>query len=188
MRITALLFSGLAVILLAACATRPPHEFDRQANFAELRSFQWLEPEYTQEGVNVSHPVLDSPLLGRRVKQAVVSALEAKGYRQAEAEAEPDFYVTYHTAQSRQEYRRGGGSYMQLGYGTFRPRFGTSVVVDMWPRTFNEGTLIIDIVEAETGNLVWRGWRDTELTRRNFDEARVNEAVRYVLSAFPPGS
>lgn len=183
MRIHGIFLAGLAVVLLSACASRPPHEFDRQADFSQLRSFQWLEPEYEKDSVSISHPVLDSPLLGRRVKNAVTGNLEARGYR--EVEADPDFFVTYHTTQSQQERRRTG-SYLQLGYGQFRPRFGTSVVVDMWPRTFNEGTLIIDIVDADSGDLVWRGWRDTELTRRNFDDARVNEAVGYVLSAFPP--
>jgi hypothetical protein len=183
MRISATIFVGLAVVVLAACAARPPHEFDRQADFTQLRTFQWLEPTYGDEGVAISHPVLDSPLLGRRVRQATSAALEARGYR--EVESDPDFFVTYHTAQSQQERRHG--SYMQLGYGQFRPRFGSAVVVDMWPRTFNEGTLIIDIVDAGSGDLVWRGWRDTELTRRSFDEARVNDAVNYILSAFPPG-
>lgn len=178
------ILTGLALLLLAAsCAVRPSHEYDEQANFAALRTFQWLEPKYGNGDVSVSHPVLDSPLLGQRVRHAAVAALEARGYR--EVTENPDFFVTYHTAENEEERR---GSYVQLGYGRWSHPFGSSVVVDLWPRTFREGTLIIDIVAADQERLIWRGWRDAYLSQRNFEEERVNEAVRYILSAFPPGA
>lgn len=173
---------ALAVLMVAGCTVTPPYEFDRQASFAELKTFQWLEPNYDQKGVNLSHPVLESPLLGQRVERAVTSALESKGYRRVDSD--PDFYVTYHTAESETERRHG--SYVQLGYGRYSPYFGTGVLLDMTPRTFREGTLIIDIVEAETDDLIWRGWRDAYLTQRNFEQERVDETVREILTVFPP--
>lgn len=174
---------AFALLMLGACASRPPVEYDRQADFSAYRTFQWLDPRHGEGDVSLSHPVLDSPLLTNRVERAVANVLESKGYRQVEENA--DFMVTYHTAQAEREYR---GSYMQLGYGHWGRRWGSGVVVDMWPRTFQEGTLIIDIVDARSGDLVWRGWRDSELTRRNFDQERVSEAVQFVLSEFPPES
>lgn len=183
MRYSAYSFLALAFLLLAACASRPPYEFDETASFAQYETFAWLAPTHSKEEVSISHPVLDSPLLARRVQQAVTTELQEKGFRQAETD--PDFFVTYHTAQAEREYH---GSYLQLGYGRFGPRLGSAIAVDMWPRTFEEGTLIIDIVDADTGELVWRGWRDTELTRRNFDAERVGRTVDFILSAFPPGA
>lgn len=182
MRYSAFSFLALALLLLTACASRPPHEFDESASFAQYATFAWLPPTHSKEDVSISHPVLDSPLLAGRVKQAVTSKLREKGFQPVEAD--PDFFVTYHTAQGEREYR---GSYLQLGFGRFGPRLGSAIAVDMWPRSFKEGTLIIDIVDGGTGELVWRGWRDTELTRRNFDAARVHRAVDFILSAFPPG-
>lgn len=173
----------LAFVLLAGCATRPPHEFDSAANFTAFKTFKWLEPAYGGEDVTVSHPVLQSPLLGQRVERAAIAALEAKGFRQVEDN--PDFLVTFHTAESETERHHGG--YVQLGYGRFSPHWGSAVLLDMTPRNFKEGTLIIDIVDASTEDLVWRGWRDAYLTQRNFNEEQVNETVRYILSAFPPG-
>lgn len=172
----------LALLALAACAVRPPHEFDSGANFAALQTFQWLEPEYGEGGVAVEHPVLESPLLGRRVERAVTDVLQEKGFRAVEAE--PDFFVTYHTAQGERERRSAG--YVQLGYGRYDPFFGTGILLDMTPRDFQEGTLIIDIVDAKTDELIWRGWRSAYLSQRNFEQAEVDEAVRYILSAFPP--
>lgn len=184
MRSFRLFLPALTLCLLAACAIKPPHEYDQQADFSQLQTFAWLDPEYEREDVSVSHPVLESPLLGQRVERAVTAALQEKGFRPVEEN--PDFYVTYHTAQNENERR--GASYIQLGYGRYDPFFGTGVLLDMTPRSFQEGTLIIDIVDAETDQLIWRGWRDAYLTQRNFEDAQVNETVRRILTAFPPGT
>jgi len=185
MRTYFLPFAALLIATLAGCATTPRHEFDQQANFTELRTFSWLEPEYGDSDVSVSHPVLDSPLLGRRVKRALIGALQERGYQQVDEN--PDFFVTYHTAEAEQERR--SGSYVQLGYGRgVSPFFGTGILLDMTPRSFQEGTLIVDVVNARSDELVWRGWKDSVLTQRNFDQERIDEAVRFILSAFPPGS
>ncbi|HEX7030354.1 MAG TPA: DUF4136 domain-containing protein [Gammaproteobacteria bacterium] len=181
MRVFAL---GLLAALIAGCAIAPPHEFDSSANFATLKTFQWLEPKYGDDDVSVSHPVLQSPLLGRRVQQAVTAALEAKGYRAVEDD--PDFYVTFHTAESESQHR--GSTYVQLGYGRYSPHFGSGVLLDLTPRTFQEGTLIIDVLDGDSEELIWRGWEDAYLTQRNFDNESVSEAVRYIFTAFPPGA
>lgn len=184
MRSIALPIAALLIATLAGCATGPRHEFDERADFSQMQTFSWLEPEYGDRDVSVSDPVLDSPLLGRRVKNALMDTLQERGYRYVEED--PDFFVTYHTAEAEQERR--SGSYMSLGYGHGRsPFFGTGVLLDMTPRSFREGTLIIDVVDAETDELVWRGWNDAVLNQRNFDQERVNETVRFILGAFPPG-
>ena len=171
-------------VALAGCAVGPRHEYDEKVDFSTMRTFAWLEPEYAESEVSVSHPVLDSPLLGQRVERAVVATLQERGFRVAEEN--PDFLVTYHTAEGEKE--RQSGSYVSLGYGRgHSPFFGTGILLDMTPRSFKEGTLIVDVVDAETEELIWRGWNDTVLNQRNFDQERVNEAVRFILSAFPPG-
>lgn len=186
MRKTALPLIALLIAALAGCAMTPRHEFDQQANFSELRTFSWLEPEYGDREVSVSHPVLDSPLLGQRVRQAVTRELQERGYVQVEEN--PDFLVTYHTAE-REDERPRSGTYMSLGYGRgHSPFFGSSVLLDLTPRSFQEGTLIIDVVNARSDELIWRGWNDAVLNQRSFDQQRVNESVDYILSAFPPGN
>ncbi|HEX6928107.1 MAG TPA: DUF4136 domain-containing protein [Gammaproteobacteria bacterium] len=177
-------FLLVAMALAAGCAVAPPHEYDDTASFSNLQTFKWLEPTYGDDDVSVSHPVLQSPLLGGRVQSAAKSALEAKGYRAVEED--PDFYITFHTAEG--ETQRRGSTYVQLGYGRYSPYFGSGVLLDLTPRNFREGTLIIDILDGETEELIWRGWADAYLTQRNFDTESVNEAVRYILTAFPPGA
>lgn len=174
----------LALALTAGCAMAPPHEFDDTANFTNLKTFQWLEPKYGDDGVSVSHPVLESPLLGGRVESAATASLQAKGYRAVEED--PDFYVTFHTAEGESQQR--SSTYVQLGYGRYSPHFGSGVLLDLTPRNFQEGTLIIDIIDGDTEELIWRGWQDAYLTQRNFDSESIKKAVDYIFTAFPPGA
>ena len=61
--------------------------------------------------------------------------------------------------------------------------FGTSV------SEYDEGTLIIDIADAESSALVWRGSGSRRVgTSRNPDQLteKVNRAVSEILSQFPP--
>ncbi len=55
--------------------------------------------------------------------------------------------------------------------------------------TVTQGTLVIDLVDASTGELVWHGWAhdtlDPTLTTEE-RERKVEEAVAAILARFPP--
>ena len=54
---------------------------------------------------------------------------------------------------------------------------------------YDEGTLILDIVDAESRTLIWRGSARAEVSATvapETREARVREAVRRILEQFPP--
>lgn len=174
------------VLTLAACATaRVATDHDREARFAELNSFAWLEPMYEV----VDDPLLDSPLLGAKVQRAAVSELTDRGYQRTSA-PEADFLVTFHVT-SRERISDHGGVSVGVGYGRFRSPFHSSIFIgDRFGgvRSYQEGTLIIDILDARTNQLIWRGWvRDPVQPGRYTDEA-VERSVRQILSRFPPGA
>lgn len=177
-RLNRYLTAAMAVVFLAlsACAVKPYTEYDRGADFGQYHSFAWRMPDFG----TVDHPILDNPLLGKRVHEDVVSVLEGRGYRQDENA--PDFYVTFHTAFRTREQ----DTYLGFRAGHYWP-YSRAVFVQMEPhREYDEGTLIIDIVDAKTNELVWRGWRNVFLSQQNFDEPRLYETVAYILDAFPP--
>ena len=56
-------------------------------------------------------------------------------------------------------------------------------------REFNEGTLILDIIDSPTQRHVWRGWAQGEIQKTvepGVREKRIREAVRKILDEFPP--
>lgn len=178
--LTALLGTLLSCLLMSACATKPLVEYDRTADFSQYRTFAWKERDYGK----VEDPILDSPLLGQKVREAAVASLQASGFTQARQTSDADFLVTYHTA----EKERHSNSGLSVGFATgYWGRSSLIYTTNAGQNSYEEGMLIVDILDAESGNLVWRGWRGMRLSQENFNDANVRKQVDLILSAFPPG-
>ncbi len=68
------------------------------------------------------------------------------------------------------------GGYYGRGYGG-----GGSYL-----RTYKEGTLILDFVDPETMQLIWRGWATFAFDDPDKAARYVNKAVKKILKKFPP--
>jgi len=169
-------------IALAGCAPRVLVEQDSTANFSNLRSFAWVSPPIGP----VNNPILDSQILEERVKRAVVSDLTGRGYVETSSDQSPDFIVTYHTI-SKQELESSGAS-VSIGFGGFYPYgFGNVIVpVGNSVQTREQGTLMLDIINAHDKRLMWRGWTKDWISQDNYSEQAVNKDVQKILAKFPP--
>jgi hypothetical protein len=174
------LYLGIITALIAGCATTPYHEFDSSVNFAGWKSFEWRSPEHFGEKVN--DPILDSALLSQRMETAINGSLTARGYN-SNAE-NPDFIVTYHAAKDLDIDNSGP----TFSFGIYRgwSHLNTGMLFDNRPRIREQGVLIIDVIDARTEKLAWRGWREVPLTQDYFRGEKVIETVQNILSAFPP--
>ncbi len=178
---------GLAALVLAACAgSRVATDYDGSARFDTLQTFAWLDPVVD----DIEDPVLDSQLLTRKVQRAVGNALLQRGYSRTEHPADADFLVTYHTA-SRERLRDRGGFSIGLGIGRpWRHGYGSMHVGDHYfPRIegYQEGTLIIDVLNADTRDLMWRGWVRNTVDAQNYTDEAIAAAVSEIIAEFPPG-
>ncbi|MDX1454084.1 MAG: DUF4136 domain-containing protein [Gammaproteobacteria bacterium] len=174
-----LIYSLFTLFLLSACAARPLVEFDPAADFSQYRSFSWQAPAHDA----VDDPILDSPLLDAKVRQAVIDALQQRGLDFV-AEGQADLLVTYHTADKQRS--RPGSFVLGFGTGPWNRRTTVGYAVYGGDRHYEEGLLIIDLVDARNGQLVWRGWRGASLNQASFQQAGINEIVRIILSSYPP--
>lgn len=169
-----------AALLGSACGPNIQVETDPSANLRDYDSFSWVAPEQQ----DVQDPILDSELLSKKVERAVQDTLSSRGFDSKEAN--PDFYVTYHTASK--EKLRSSGFNIGIGYSRFDPRRGYAAVFgppDV--ESYEEAILIIDVIDAESDTLVWRGWETGRLSRERFSDEAVAEAVEDILSRFPIG-
>lgn len=72
------------------------------------------------------------------------------------------------------------------GYGmpVFRPRFGWwgwQRGYDAWAVPYTQLTMIVDVINARTNQLVWRGY-DTDTLNTGKPEKTLDSAVDYVVS------
>jgi hypothetical protein len=66
---------------------------------------------------------------------------------------------------------------------------GSWPVSDTYVYQYEEGTLLLDIVDPGTKKLIWRGTAKTEVNAEQSPEkkeARINKAVHMLIEQFPP--
>jgi hypothetical protein len=153
-------------------------DWDPEADFAALRTWAWLE-HASQE---TDHPLLKSPLLHERVQRAVEDELGMRGYRQVSAN-QADFRVGYHMSlEQKLDVLTIDRMY---GYG----RWGGWTYPETYVTEYQEGTLILDVVDARRGKLAWRGWAARPIYEQpspEESEKNIREAVAAILERYPP--
>ena len=176
-----LMYLGLSPILVGlGCSTAQiKSDFDREVNFSDLRSFDWLDMSISPG----SDPYTRNTLLEKRIRNAAVKELKSKGYDN-QTSGEPDFLVTYHVGiADKVSVTSYGYSYWPRYYGRFGGYYGPGRV-DV--RQYKEGTLILDFVDPESNQLVWRGWYVGAVKDREIGEKKIRKAVSHILEEFPP--
>lgn len=161
---------GLAAFVAACSSIRATYDYDVNADFSRMKSYAWI-------------PVPDSdredPLIVKRVQDAVDRELAAKGLRRSKSN--PDFRIAMHTG-SQSKIR-----VTDWGYGYGRGVYWGGGGVDVYQ--YEEGTLILDFVDARTKKLIWRGTARGTINPDATPEARtktINEAVAKTLANYPP--
>ncbi len=167
-------FLALALGLLAAgCSTlEVNHDFDGQANFAQYRSYAWVPTPSAHQPA--------SQLVAQRIERAIVDELGAKGLQ--ENAGSPDLLVAYHTG-TKDKIQVTDWGYT---YGSYYWGWGGRSV-DVYQ--YEEGTLVVDLVDAKTKQLVWRGWATGTVDRTQSPEAieaKINDAVAQIMKRYPP--
>lgn len=81
----------------------------------------------------------------------------SKGKKKKAATERADFLVRYHAALDR----KIDGSTIDRYYG---PRLGGPAVSETVVREYDEGTLLLDMVDRQTGRLLWRGSAQARVT------------------------
>jgi hypothetical protein len=168
-----------AVAAVAGCATgmkidsvSTPGEAQRAAAY---RTYAWLPQPATPDA---NH----NPILEAKVRQAVDRDLSVKGYRRADS-GTPDFLVGWHASTQTKADVQTVDAYYGLGWGF--------VVPQTYVREYQQGTLIIDIVDGATRTLVWRGSAQADLGSNPSSGdtvKKVDEAAGKILDRFPPKS
>ena len=162
----------------ACAAVTVGSHVERGVDFSQYRTYQWGPPDALPAG---DARLEEDLVFVDRMQGAVEKALTARGYRRVTF-GPPDLLVHYHAATSARIDVNAidrAGRYCDGG-----PCDG-NVTGD------EAATLIVDIVDARTERLVWRGWTrddlDTFLSDHGRAARRINEAVQRVLAQLPAG-
>jgi uncharacterized protein DUF4136 len=169
MRIATFL-STVSLMMLGAVALAQTvtYDFDKGASFGRYKTYAWVR------GTNVN-----DELSHKRIVRAIDAQLATKGFARVERTENPDVLVAYHASFENE---------LQInatGYGGIRwNRSGTARVEEI-----PVGTLAVDMVDANTNTIVWRGMASREIDVKASPEKReknINKAAEKLLKNYPP--
>jgi len=173
----------LLVIVITSCSSvRVAADYDKDANFNDYKTFAFYKAGIDKAEI--------SDLDKRRILRAIETELLAKGFTKSE---NPDLLVSIITKERERVnsyYNRFGyygfGFYGH-GYGHWSPYYwGIPYYNGIYTST--EGTLYIDLIDADKKELVWQGMGTGYLTK-NMDRKieRIKEFVSKIMEKYPPG-
>ena len=147
-------------------------------DWAKFKTYGWMEgPSATDDPTSA---VPQTSLLDQRIHKSVEYEMEQRGITAGD---DPDLLVVYHIGtQEKIQVTDWGYNYSDYywGYG------GRQIDVHQ----FTEGSLVIDLIDAETKKLVWRGTGTgvVDKTQRTPEEMqdRVDNIINKIMKSFPP--
>ena len=165
----------LFLFLLSACSSVSVNsDYDSHVDFSQYKTYA-----FHKSGID---KVQISELDKKRILHAIDDALSQKGMSKSET---PDLLVNIFTKEREQlnvnQFNMGWG--YGWGWG-WNPYFwgGNNYVT-----TSTQGTLYIDLIDANKKELVWEGQGAGILTQNKREkEKQIQEFVSKILAQFPP--
>lgn len=168
----------LAGALLTGCsAMRVSSHIERGVDFTRYRTFDWGTPDALPAG----DPRLDKDrYFEDRMEGAIEKLMAARGYGRVAPGGSPDVRIHYHAVVDR----RLDVNEADRRDGFCRPDGCTPGIVD-----YQQGTLIVDMIDARTNRLVWRGWAqegiDGVLGNRDRLARRIDRSIGGLANELP---
>lgn len=179
-------FSILAIAMLLFASGCAVTDFDRSADFKSYRSFSWGEAE-----LNVKNPVYSSDLIDKNIKRTIESEFAKRGISYNEGSS--DVVVSYKTF-TEQKQESYGSPYGYSPYPFFRYGFFPYGLGWGYPfyygnnnrvKTVTEGTLIIDITDRATNELVWRGSIEGDVDDVKNLQKQISKGIKAIMKKYP---
>jgi hypothetical protein len=171
------LAAALSFIGATAFAQDVKTDFDKDANFGAIKTFS------VKIGTSWNNQISE-----KRVTEEIAETLTAKGWKQVDAN--PDALVLLHGATEMQKslntfYSGGYGGYGYRGWGGMGG-MGTATTTTS---EYLVGTLVVDIFDAKTKALIFRGTASDEISDKpEKNVKKLDKASNKMFKDFPPGS
>jgi hypothetical protein len=167
------LFASVGIVLLAAGASfaqQVKTDYDRGTDFSQYKTYSW-EKVQTQD-----------PLWVDRIKAAVNAAMASKGWTQVQSGGNVAIVAMEVTRNQRtlDTFYNGFGGGWRWGGG-----FGDSTTT---VNTYAVGTLVVDLFDATSKKLIWRGSSTDTLSNKSAKNIKaLDKGVEKMFNHFPPG-
>jgi hypothetical protein len=163
-------FVGIALLAATASFAEVKTDYDRGADFSHYKTYSW-EKVQTQDPLSVD-----------RIKAAVNSALASKGWTQVPSGGNVAIVAMEVTRTQRtlDTFYNGFGGGWRWGGG-----FGDATTT---VNTYKVGTLVVDMFDATSKKLIWRGSSSDTLSSKSDKNIKaLDKGAEKMFNHFPPG-
>jgi len=178
MKLQKVVFVLMGMMILFAStvsAQQVKTDYDRSAKFGQYKTYSW-EQVKTKDALDVD-----------RVKSAVNAALAAKGWSQLDSGGDVSI-IAVETTQNQQSLNTfydgfgGGWGWRRFGGGGIGEATTTT-------ETYKVGTLVVDLFDTKTKQLLWRGTSSDTLSNNSDKNIKnLDKGVEKMFKNFPPGA
>ena len=173
MKVLNIFFIVSLTYLIMSCAPFSiDYDYDRDINFAKLRTFDFLPVKVKTNELVIKH-----------FERAVNRELEAKGFMKNQAN--PDFLIAIHS----KKVKKRGVIYDPVVYNSVRRSSFRITNVKYKVYIYKEGTYTLTIRDSQSEEVIWMGTAKDELDYNPSAEEqrqRINITVAKILNNFPP--
>jgi hypothetical protein len=176
-RLTTLTLATIGALGLAGCATMSvSSHVERGLDIRQYHTYDWG----AADALPATDPRLErDPFFHDHLRGAVEKAMATRGFEWSLTDR-PDLLLHYHANISE----RIDVDRLESRYGSCASE-GCSVPTIQ----YEAGTLVIDVIDARTNRLVWRGWAQQAVTgmlnNQDTMARQINEAVARMFVDFP---
>ena len=179
MKLTAPFLFVLVLMTGSAMAQTVDVDYDQDYEGGKIKTFTWVKSSETSVAET-------DPLLHSRIVNGIEYYLTRAGIR--EVENDPDVYVTYHASSKEQVHLNttsmnyGYPSAWHRGgyYGGYGGGMGMSTTT---VSTYDMGTLVVDVWDAKSETLIWRGMASNIVLTQNPQkmEKKIDKALKKMM-------
>lgn len=182
----------VSVASRAASAQTTSYPYQRPWNPAGVKTFAFKETTQDRAPLQGKAASYDSPIVAARTEDAIAWELARRGLKRDDEN--PDVYVVVRRSYQSEYmvYNSGWWTPYPWGGWWYGPYDSGWIAWNGWGPTYVYenvvGTLIIDVEDAASGRVVWRGvgTKDVHVhSRESSRDKHVREEVRKALKRFP---
>jgi hypothetical protein len=173
--------TALAALTLAACGgANVATDYDHRTNFNRYRTYALQRGRVVDEDA----PHTPDTLVEDRIATAIKQELATKGLVPAPA-GQADLIATYNASAKTKVQLESAWDGGYWGVGLDGWAWDGPGYDNIWLDEYREGTLVIDLIDAQTKKLVWRAVAKAD--DKNFRTAKfIDKAVDNAMDKYPP--
>ena len=169
------LTSFLMLLTLGACGSSAVMmDYNISGQWSNYRTYNWL-PEPRAEDIGT---LAGNPSNRTTIKDAVDWAMKNRGLRRDEQN--PEMLVAYYAGKTDAIDPMVWG-YAYAPKEKYKDEQGP-------PHSFKSNTLVVDLVDAKSKELMWRGWSAGVVNAPNNEktENSIRDVVKKIMAEYPP--